>query len=98
MRKFLSRLGLVFAAGVMLAQPVAACTGVYVGKDLTEDGSVIFGRTEDLEQHHNKTFIVVEAKQNEEGAKLVDEYTKFEYELPAESYKYFAVPDTPIQV
>ncbi|MGY4105380.1 C69 family dipeptidase [Ignavigranum ruoffiae] len=94
MRKFLSRLGLVFAAGVMLAQPVAACTGVYVGKDLTEDGSVIFGRTEDLEQHHNKTFIVVEAKQNEEGAKLVDEYTKFEYELPAESYKYFAVPDT----
>ncbi|SDG15005.1 Peptidase family C69 [Facklamia miroungae] len=94
MKKLLTSMMAMLSAGVLLTQPIAACTGVYVGKDLTEDGSVIFGRTEDLEQSHNKTFVVVEATENEEGAKLVDEYTKFEFELPAESYKYFAVPDT----
>ncbi|MCR8969611.1 C69 family dipeptidase [Facklamia sp. 7083-14-GEN3] len=94
MKKFFASIVAMLSAGMLLAQPVAACTGVYVGKDLTEDGSVIFGRTEDLEQSHNKTFVVIEATENEEGAKLVDEYTKFEFELPAQSYKYFAVPDT----
>ncbi|MGF3066945.1 C69 family dipeptidase [Facklamia sp. P12950] len=94
MKKFFASIVAMLSAGMLLAQPVAACTGVYVGKGLTEDGSVIFGRTEDLEQSHNKTFVVIEATENEEGAKLVDEYTKFEFELPAQSYKYFAVPDT----
>lgn len=94
MKRFFNRFGALLVTGIILAQPVAACTGVYVGRDLTEDGSVIFGRTEDLERSHNKTFIIVEEKENEKGEKLVDEYTKFEYILPKNSYKYFAVPDT----
>lgn len=30
---------------------IRACTGVYVDKDLTEDGTTLFGRTEDLEKN-----------------------------------------------
>ena len=70
-----------------------ACTGFIVGKDLTEDGSVLYGRTEDLEPNHNKVFVVHEAKSNPEGAVLEDEANGFTWELPAESYKYTSVSD-----
>ena len=39
---------------------IFACTGIIVGKNLTTDGSFIFGRNEDLEPDHNKTFVVHE--------------------------------------
>ncbi|WP_028124718.1 C69 family dipeptidase [Eremococcus coleocola] len=78
---------------LLLSQPALACTGVYVGKDLTEDGSTIFGRTEDLETDHNKTFVVFPEKDNEEGAMLED-VNGFKYELPEKSFKYTALPDT----
>ena len=70
-----------------------ACTGFIIGKDLTEDGHALYGRTEDLEPDHNKTFVVYEAKNNKKGAKLVDESNGFSYPLPKTSYKYTAVPD-----
>lgn len=70
-----------------------ACTGFIIGKDLTEDGHALFGRTEDLEPNHNKTFVVHEAKENKNGAELVDQSNKFTYPLPKQSYKYTAVPD-----
>ncbi len=46
-----------------------ACTGFIIGKNLTTDGTAYYGRTEDLEPHHNKTFIVHDAKKNKAGAK-----------------------------
>ena len=79
---------------LLLGQPVLACTGVYVGKDLTEDGSTIFGRTEDLEMDHNKNLKVVEAKENKEGDILEDPSNGFQYPLPKESFKYTSLPDT----
>ncbi|WP_124058712.1 C69 family dipeptidase [Vaginisenegalia massiliensis] len=93
MKKLFGQAAALAAAGLLFVQPAFACTGVYVGKDLTDDGSVIFGRTEDLEENHNKTFIVVEAKKNEKGAKYEDKSNGFTFELPAESYKYTAIPD-----
>ena len=70
-----------------------ACTGFIVGKDLTTDGSALYGRTEDLEQNHNKVFLVHEAKTNPEGSVLEDQSNGFTWELPAESYKYTSVSD-----
>ncbi|MGX7092975.1 C69 family dipeptidase [Hutsoniella sourekii] len=78
----------------IVKQPVLACTGVYVGKDLTTDGTTIFGRTEDLEPDHNKNFIVVPAKTNKPGDKYKDLSNGFEFDLPRESYQYTAIPDT----
>ena len=79
-------------------QVVEACTGFIVGKDLTADGTTLYGRTEDLEPNHNKVFLVHPRKTNASGAKLVDETNNFEWTLPAESYKYTSVSDvTPSQ-
>ena len=79
-------------------QAVAACTGFIIGKDLTTDGSTLYGRTEDLEPNHNKNFVVRERKYNKAGDKFVDETNGFSFDLPAVSYKYTAIPDvTPEQ-
>ena len=79
-------------------QAVSACTGFIIGKDLTTDGSTLYGRTEDLEPNHNKNFVVRERKYNKAGDKFVDETNGFSFDLPAVSYKYTAVPDvTPEQ-
>ena len=74
-------------------QAVSACTGFIIGKDLTTDGSTLYGRTEDLEPNHNKNFVVRERKYNKAGDKFVDETNGFSFDLPAVSYKYTAVPD-----
>lgn len=79
-------------------QAVSACTGFIIGKDLTTDGSTLYGRTEDLEPNHNKNFVVRERKYNKAGDQFVDETNGFSFDLPAVSYKYTAVPDvTPEQ-
>ena len=79
-------------------QTVSACTGFIIGKDLTTDGSTLYGRTEDLEPNHNKNFVVRERKYNKAGDKFVDETNGFSFDLPTVSYKYTAVPDvTPEQ-
>ena len=79
-------------------QAVSACTGFIIGKDLTNDGSTLYGRTEDLEPNHNKNFVVRERKYNKAGDRFVDETNGFSFDLPAVSYKYTAVPDvTPEQ-
>lgn len=70
-----------------------ACTGFIIGKDLTKDGSLLYGRTEDLEPHHNKNFIVRLAKDNPAGEKWKDLSNGFEYPLPEHSYRYSAIPD-----
>jgi len=79
-------------------QVVQACTGFIIGKNLTTDGSTLYGRTEDLEPNHNKNFVVRERKYNKAGDQFVDETNGFSFDLPAVSYKYTAVPDvTPEQ-
>ena len=79
-------------------QTVSACTGFIIGKDLTTDGSTLYGRTEDLEPNHNKNFVVRERKYNKAGDQFVDETNGFSFDLPTVSYKYTAVPDvTPEQ-
>ena len=54
-----------------LALPAKACTGVIVGSDLTEDGTTIFGRTEDLEINHNKVYKINEAGKYKKGEILL---------------------------
>ena len=81
-----------------LALPAKACTGVIVGSDLTEDGTTIFGRTEDLEINHNKVYKINEAGKYKKGEKLVDvsyaEKGGYEFELPHDSYRFTSISDT----
>lgn len=82
----------------VLALPVKACTGVIVGSDLTEDGTTIFGRTEDLEVNHNKVYKINKAGKYKKGEKLVDvsyaEKGGYEFELPHDSYRFTSISDT----
>ncbi|HFH9921769.1 TPA: C69 family dipeptidase [Streptococcus suis] len=94
MKKKLSAILLLLCSSLWIGQPiVSACTGFVIGKDLTTDGSWLYGRTEDLEPNHNKTFRVYPRTENEQGAKWEDQSNGFTYPLPAVSHKYTAVPD-----
>ena len=94
MKKFIFRLTILLSALFLFPfQAVEACTGFIVGKNLTADGSTLYGRTEDLEPHHNKVYKVHPAEDNKAGAKLIDEANGFEWQLPARSYKYTSVSD-----
>ncbi|MDY6062182.1 MAG: C69 family dipeptidase [Erysipelotrichaceae bacterium] len=77
-----------------MAIPASACTGVIVGKDLTTDGSAIFGRTEDLEVNHNKVYKINEAGKYKSGTTFVDADNGYEYQFTKDSYRYTSVSDT----
>ncbi|WP_053955256.1 C69 family dipeptidase [Inediibacterium massiliense] len=71
-----------------------ACTAVYVGKDVSADGSTILARSEDQGTGaYNKMFKVVNRVENVPG-RTIDDANGFSYKLPATTYKYTIVPDS----
>ncbi|HEM3462008.1 TPA: C69 family dipeptidase [Streptococcus suis] len=80
------------------AQLVQACSGFIIGKGLTTDGSILYGRTEDYPYPpdngaHNKNYIVVPAATYAEGDMLVDETFGFKAPHLANEFKYTSTPD-----
>lgn len=70
-----------------------ACSAVYVGKDVSTDGSTIIARSEDQGTGaYNKMFLVVDRVENVKG-RTHDDIQGFSYPLPATTYKYTMVPD-----
>ncbi|HFI0419133.1 TPA: C69 family dipeptidase [Streptococcus suis] len=99
MKKTLIRIAACFMLMCMLpTQIVQACSGFIIGKGLTSDGSILYGRTEDYpfpptNGAHNKNYIVVPATTYAEGELLVDETFGFTApHLPSE-FKYTTTPD-----
>ena len=79
-------------------QLVQACSGFIIGKGLTTDGSILYGRTEDYPYPpdngaHNKNYIVVPAASYAEGDMLVDETFGFTAPHLANEFKYTSTPD-----
>jgi len=85
-------LALALSAGMM--QNTFACTGVIVGKDLTKDGSFIFGRTEDYQRNRTMRLVTHPRGEFKKGDKLVDVNNGFEYIHPEDSLKFFSTPDS----
>lgn len=83
----------------LAAVPVKACTSYYVGSDLTEDGSTLFGRTEDIGAGYDKVFQVIESKEIPADRMWVDESGATEFKAPyynedlEETYRYTACRD-----
>ena len=100
MKKILYKLTfLAMLVALLPIQVAQACSGFIVGKDLTADGSTLFGRTEDYPYapdggRHNKNYVVVPAKTYKDGDKLEDESTGFSYPHLASEMKYTAVYDS----
>ncbi|CYU07410.1 C69 family dipeptidase [Streptococcus suis] len=79
-------------------QLVQACSGFIIGKGLTTDGSILYGRTEDYPYPpnngaHNKNYIVVPAAAYAKGDMLVDESFGFTAPHLANEFKYTSTPD-----
>lgn len=90
---------LLFIAGVtcLTTAKVSACTGVYVGKKASADGTTIVGRSEDQANGaYNKRFYV-RPRTVESGRTYVDTgegQEGFSVPLPETTYKYTYIPDS----
>lgn len=97
MKKFKKNLvaaGLISAMVLGMAQSTFACTGVIVGKDLTTDGSFIYGRTEDYERNRTMRLVTHPRGEIKKGDKLIDTNNGFEYIHKEDSLKFFSTPDS----
>ena len=71
----------------------SACTALYVGSDLTEDGTAMFGRIEDLGTNdYNKLYYVSAAGKHKAG-ELYNGCYGFSYTFTHDSYSYTARRD-----
>ena len=100
MKKWLFKLALVAMTFLLLPiQAVQACCGFIIGRQLTKDGTTLFGRTEDYPYYpnggkHNKNYVVVDAKSYNEGDQIEDESNGFTYPHAANEMKYTATYDS----
>lgn len=85
-----------FMAAILLLGSVSAsaCTGVYVGKDVSDQGTIIIARSEDQAWGDvNKRYMVQERVENVSGRYIEDKETGFQLPLPPTTYKYTYTPD-----
>ena len=80
-------------------QAVEACCGFIIGRQLTKDGTTLFGRTEDYPyyptaENTTKNYVVVDAKNYKEGDQIQDESNGFTYPHAASEMKYTAAYDS----
>ncbi|MGN0985931.1 MAG: C69 family dipeptidase [Candidatus Enterenecus sp.] len=75
------------------AAGASACTGIYVGGQLTENGSTFFGRGEDAGEEWTKVFEVHEAADHEPGEMYEDTYG-FAMPWPAHTLRYTLIRDS----
>ena len=100
MKKWLFKLALIAMTFLLLPiQAVQACCGFIIGRQLTKDGTTLFGRTEDYPYYpnggkHNKNYVVVDAKTYNEGDQIEDESNGFTYPHAANEMKYTATYDS----
>ena len=100
MKKWLFKLSLVAMTFLLIpVQAVQACCGFIIGRQLTKDGTTLFGRTEDYPYYpnggkHNKNYVVVDAKNYKEGDQLEDESNGFTYPHATSEMKYTATYDS----
>ena len=94
MKKSFRILSAALAGTVLLSTSALACTGVYVGKDVSDQGTYIIARSEDQGQgDYNKMFMVQPRVENVPGRYIEDTATGFKIPLPDTTYKYTYVPD-----
>lgn len=71
-----------------------ACTSYYAGKKVTADGSILFGRTEDIGSAHDKNFKVYPAGAYKAG-EMYKDTTDFTMPYPCDTYRFTACEDNP---
>ncbi|MBR5231618.1 MAG: C69 family dipeptidase [Clostridia bacterium] len=90
--KFKSVISLIVALMLCLSSGAMACTAIYVGSDLTADGSAIFARSEDLTNSYNKLMYVSKAGEYKAG-ELYKGCYGFTYTFAKDSYSFTTMSD-----
>lgn len=95
--KLWKRLGAAMLAAVTAVgfsiSSASACTSLFVGRELTENGSTYFGRGEDIGEHYAKIFQIIEAADHEEG-EMYEDSAGFSMPYPAHTYRYTYIRDS----
>lgn len=95
--KLWKRLGAIALTVALVAgfsiSSASACTSIYVGSELTENGSTFVGRSEDIGKLYDKIFEVHEAADHADGEMYEDTYG-FTMPFPAHTYRYTVVRDS----
>ena len=100
MKKLVFKMAIVLMVILLLPVQIAqACCGFIIGRQLTKDGTTLFGRTEDYPYYpnggkHNKNYVVVDAKSYKEGDQIQDESNGFTYPHASNEMKYTATYDS----
>ena len=92
MKKAIACLLAVLITASAAAIRTSACTSIYIGGELTDDGSTLFARSEDLEGSVDKLFLCREAGFFREGETLSGCFG-FDWTFTHDSYAYTAFPD-----
>lgn len=93
MKSFKTIFSLMLALMLILSTVGAsACTAIYVGSDLTEDGSTLFARSEDYSNSYAKVFYVSPAGEYKAGEAYKGCYG-FEYVWEKDSYSFTTFSD-----
>ncbi len=96
MKKGFQKLMAVALASSMVLgslQTALACTGIYIGKDVSVDGTMMIGRSEDISSGYTKKFLVHEGKTYNNGEMFTDAYG-FSMPYPKVTYTYSACEDS----
>ena len=76
-----------------LTVPAYACTGVYIGSEVSEDGTIILARSNDHAGVAGNYLSAVDAVENEEGRTMpVDNNKSVFAPIPSHTYHYTATP------
>lgn len=94
MRRFkIIAITLVFAL-ILTTASSFACTGAYIGKDVSTDGSTLIARSEDQGNGaYNKLFFVVPRVDNKSGRTMDDPINGFSLPLPSTTFQYSTLQD-----
>ena len=80
---------------ILWASVSSACTSIIVGKEASDDGSLLVGRNEDISRAYNKNFFVNPATKGEGTVTLTDPINGFTIELPATAQQWTMISDAP---
>lgn len=102
MKKFKKAIPLIMALLLVLGSfsSAFACTGVYVGSAVTENGSSYMGRSEDIGDRYGKVFGVAESKTITDETVFEDtygfsmKYSDLDFDYPEKTYTYTYVRDS----
>ena len=82
----------LFAVAGLVALPAVACTGFYVGKEVSKDGDVLLGRTVDHGAMATSFRQIVVPRVENAPGRVLKGTCGFEWPLPATTWKYVATP------